>query len=250
MTHAESDLQSALDSQLSPAEIARLASALEKDPQARLEYERLKQVDHALRNLGKVDPPAGLRQEVMRQVRLKEALKDGSLYAGKGWLYQAWEGLRNARPVFQLGLGFALGVLVLLPALLNSPGLSLDPGHVAGTLSSSHSALPPVLAIQGPGIEGELLKAGVDGGVQLELRLSSDGPVSVAIVSEAPVTLGAWDSEPSISGALAFAPKGLTFQHSGVATYHFRIHQAGPSEPALSIAIGQAGEILFQEAIP
>ena len=250
MAHADSDLQSGFDGELSPAQIARISEALEKDPEARLEFERLKSVDAALRGLAKVDPPAGLRQEVMRQVRLKEALKDSPVTAGKGWLMGAWEGLRNARPVFQVGLGFALGILVLLPALLNSPGLSLDPGHVAGTISANHSGLPMVLAIQGSGIKGELLKGGVDGGVQLELRLTSDDPVSVAIVSEAPVTLGSWDSEPSISGALAFAPKGLTFQHNGVATYHFRINQAGQSLPDLFIAIGQDGEILFQEDIP
>jgi hypothetical protein len=35
-----------------------------------------------------------------------------------------------------------------------------------------------------------------------------------------------------------------------VATYHFRIHQSAEPLPALSIAIGQEGQILFQEAIP
>jgi len=250
MAHTESDLQAALDNKLSSPEQARLAAHLERNPQAREDYERLKNVDAALRNLESVDPPGGLRQDVMRQVRLKEALKDSSVRAGRSWFVQAWEGLGNTRPVFQLGLGFALGVLVLLPAIWNSPELSLNPGHVAGTLSRSHSDLSTVLTIQGPGIKGEVLKSTQDGEFQMELRLDSETPVLVSIISGSPVSLVSWESEPATPGTVQFDPDRLGIQHAGVAAYRFRITSATDSWPSLSIRIEQDGLSLFQESIP
>lgn len=244
MEHHDSELQAGLDGELTPGQAARLS----QQPEIQEDFERLKKVDAALKGIGLVDPPPSLRLEVMRQIRLQAALHVTSKAKVKGWTGRLWGSIRTVRPVFQLGLGFALGVLVLSPFILSSGYFAVDPNSAVGTLTS-HEGLSRVLLISGQGISGELLRGSVQGVPCVELQLTSDAPVEAKIEMEAPVRLVSLEATNPAQVA-RFESGTIVIEHEGTSLYNVTLSQINDEWPATRVTISQGGRPLFDEIIP
>lgn len=120
------DLMNAeVDGVATAQESARLRSILETQPGARSEFERLKGVVAALEHLEMEEPPASLKQDVLRSVRTSAAPareRNGWAASIASWM----RGGAGPRQAYSFAAGAALGVLVfalLTGNLMSRPGL-------------------------------------------------------------------------------------------------------------------------------
>ena len=249
MAH-DHDYQAALDGALTPAEAERLARSLQSDAEARRQFDALKRVDAALRSLESVNPPPDLRDGVMRQIRFGRAWANASTVQTPGRWRGLWERLWGVRPAFQVGLGFALGMLVLLPLVWSSSRLGVDPGQVAGTLTASGLA-PSKLEIEGPGLSGTLLK-GVEGEpLTLDLQLRSQSPVEAVLEFQSPVqALSAIEMDGAGTSVLEYSSRHLTLRHTGDGRYVLKFITATNTWPPMNLRVSAEGVPVFEEAVP
>lgn len=249
MAHDEQD-QAALDGALSNEEISRFKESLGADPQAALRFEALKHVDSSLRSLPTSPPPPDLREGVMRQIRLQQALAPASKAVRSAW----WDAWFPARPAFQVGLGFALGVLVLMPLMKLTPTSFVDPASVTGTLATRDELVgSPAghLDIVGPGLSGSLSSIVEGGMLTLQFRLASAGPVEAALEFEAPL-LGLYSiqTDSPWAGSVEYSGRKLTLHHAGTTGYTIRLAMAPGTSPRMDLGIYRSAEAIFEAAVP
>lgn len=123
-----------LDGVLTPEDSERLTRFLRSNEKAQAEYQRLGRVFNALSQPPLEEPPVDLKQNVLREIRLRSAAAP----AREGWLETIVSAFR-ARPAFRYAYSFAagaaLGVLafaVISGNVMNRAGVDLSP--VTGTM--------------------------------------------------------------------------------------------------------------------
>lgn len=254
MAHDEK-LQAALDGALSDREVVRLSKTLDSDPVANRGFEALRRVDGALRKLVVLEPPADLRHGVMRQIRLTQAMScaPGRKSAGfwQGW----WKARYNARPAFQMGLGFALGVLVVTPLLWPLSDRSVDPAAVSGTLISRQGQSQGSrgeLKILGPGFSGSLFAQTKGEVLTVEIHLQSPDPIEARLDFETPVKglIAIGSTGSPIAGRLGYSGRRLTLAHQGRSSYSLSFSTEAGVKPQMHLSVVQDGKIGFQADVP
>jgi anti-sigma factor RsiW len=250
MGHDE-QIQAALDGELGETEASRLARILESQPDARRLYASLKQVDAGLRKLGVAEPPPELRDGVMRQIRLRQAVAQASGEARSAHLRSWWQGWFSARPVFQMGLGFALGVLVLWP-LVRPSQVTMDPASVAGTLVPSNpvGAKETRLRIEGPGLSGALVHSQVGHDLTLRLHLNSLQPVLAELdFNHSMQRLSSIVTDGSPTTKLEYTSTGFTVLSEGDCSYTISL-ASGSAGAVMHLRVTSNGTTLFEADVP
>jgi len=123
-----------LDGVLSPEESERLTRFLQSSEKAQAQYQKLGQVFTALSRPPLEEPPPDLKQNVLRQIRLRSAAAP----AREGWLGTIASAFR-ARPTLRYAYSFAAGAAlgVLAFAMISGNVMSragVDMSPVTGTM--------------------------------------------------------------------------------------------------------------------
>lgn len=252
MGHDE-QIQAALDGELGESEASRLARILESQPEARRLYASLKQVDAGLRKLGVSEPPPELREGVMRQIQLRQAVAQASEKVRSNHVRPWWQVWFSARPVFQMGLGFALGVLALWP-LVRPSQVTMDPASVAGTLAPSNPDLTTEetrLKIEGPGLSGALVKSQAGNDLTLRLHLISLEPVLAKLDFLGPMQLRSsivTDGPPT--SKLEYTSTGLAVLSDGDCTHILSLFGGSAAAAGMHLSVTSGATTLFEADVP
>jgi hypothetical protein len=183
MTHNDLELtqlmNAQLDGELTAEESERLRQILDARPDMKAEYEKLGNVLATLDQLGMEDPPASLKQNVLRAVRANPAPK-----TSRGWLSTLFGGGGGIRPWTTLAMGAALGVLAfaILSGNLTSRAGS-DSRSMTGTmLPVGRAATYRVIkSHQFTLAQGSIVAEALSGTDGSALRLTTDAPAGTEV---------------------------------------------------------------------
>lgn len=189
----------------------------------------------------------------MRQIQLGQAMAP-TPRAVQGRLSALWKGWFPARPGFQVGLGFALGVLALLPLMNMAPPNSVDPAAVTGTLANRgrmSGEATRKLEISGPDLSGSLHVSTQGEVLTLQIQLSSAEPIEASLRFETPPAgLYSIHSDSPAAGDVRYSGQGVTLEHVGNASYTIKLATSRTTSPAMDLEILRSGESVFQAAVP
>jgi len=249
-------LQRDVDGETSSAERAALQQRLRQEPDLREHHEALLEVRRRLDEIGLVDPPPGLRADILhavRQSRRREA---------RGWadwllpLYARGSALAYAST---LAVGVVAGIL-LTSALDRGPGAQVDESAVSGTVlpggPATAAAILDRVHVEGPGVRVDAVARPVSGLVVADLVVESNHTAELLVETsgsgfaprgfEAPAGLPAGGAVLEATGVyVAEAPAGryrLVLGPAGTGSGELRIRvrsAAGAAEG--SLRAGPAG---------
>lgn len=212
-----------IDGVATPEETAALQAELASDDEAQGYYRDLQKLSGMLDAVPMVDPPPGLKPEIMRQVRARAAHRHR-----EGWLRGFLRGFSlRPRPAYALSFasGLAMGVLVF--ALL-SGGLTpphMDRSRATGTLAPlpapTELSVIDRAQIAERGFRGVATTRAGDGRVMAELELSAGGKIT-AVVEFDPDQLRPLGVEPGTSARIeAMLDRDrVRVTHFGEGRYH------------------------------
>lgn len=153
-------IQGEIDGENSAADSEALRKELATHPEYRAVYEDLRRVSAFLQQAGSVEPPAGLREQIIRAVAPARPVGAGrerkTSPAGSDWL--SWLTPRYAA-AFAMGLLVAFGAVSLQKF---SGGADMDATQLVGTMTR------PAETGSGPGDHIELALDGLAGRVHLD----------------------------------------------------------------------------------
>jgi hypothetical protein len=242
-------IQRSLDEELSNSGQRRLSELLASSDQARTSYDRLKKVDSLLATAPSVDPPPDLARGVMSRLRARHTRVPSMVLSGL--LNRISDALR-AKPAYGVSLGFALGVLVLLPMALQLPQYHLDSADMTGTITNGNSAFEaqplPITIAQAKGQCQALI---TNDRVTVILNLNSAEPMEIELGHE-----GTGPGLASIlvaSGTVGYMEsqeQSVRLQHDGSNSYQFRLEREPGARLELRLSLLRDGKVLFHDSIP
>ena len=235
----EDRLHREIDHENTPEESERLREELEREPEARAQYERLVHLARTLESVPAEEPPLGLLSQVMRVVRAN-ALASSTVSRFWGSFRQRF----LLRPALGLSLTFASGLLV--GAILAGVGdlgplrLGGDDGSAAGTMVAPkglglHEIDRAQLA--GEDFHGEASLSA--SGNQVEVRVHVEGrpPLQLSVTSDRqevePVGL---EGE---GGEMRLGPGSLQVVDAGPGDYVLRLAVRKTSLSQVEVALGR-----------
>lgn len=249
-TLCEELLQRELDGSLSDVEQESLLLYLASHPKERELQKHLKAVAAAFKQAPVIDPPASLRANVMQSIRSRASARpepQPSLWMSLTAVFD----LFRSRPVMSAALGFAAGMLAIMPFTGQWSGPDLAPeSQVSGTILAER-AWP-----SGPAVdELNFTEGSVYGSVRLEV-LVNRLILSVDVSSEEPVeiVMGYNMRRLWVSGLISREPGHLTFQsdegtvsvsHSGNVKYLVAFDGGGDDISAFTLKVAQGDRLLF-----
>jgi hypothetical protein len=245
-------IQRSLDGELSPADQRKLSELLASSDQIRTSYDRLKQVDALLVSAPAVDPPQGMAGSVMARLRASHAPVRTSTSIG---VWARITAALRARPAYGVSLGFALGVLVLLPIMVQSPQQFLDPASITGTMTNGNHASRgfearplPISLDQATGQCQALI---TDDGVTVILELETAGPLEIEVTHEG--TKPGLASLLVSSGTTRYVEalgQRVRLWHQGSDVYRLKLRREPGVALELHLSLLRDGEVLFEGGIP
>jgi hypothetical protein len=232
-----------LDGIATPEESDRLNRVLESREDLRLEYRKLGGVFAVLSRVDLEDPPPDLKQNVMREIRRREAVPSRA-----GWL--AWvRAAFGARSAYSFAAGAALGVLafaLLTGNLTTRPGA--DVGSFTGTMArpsgpaSYHRIASRDFTLRTGGVSVEVL-SGSDGYLA---RIASTAPPGTDLVLSFDPAVwsveGMRQREAGNEVMLGFGRLSVRIQQFGESQYLLYMARKGPAGSPLRIAIHSPDE--------
>ncbi len=243
-------LQRELDGSLSDAEQESLSLHLADNPNDRELQKQLNSVVAAFKEVSAVDPPASLRANVMQTIRSQAVANSESQSRPKLSFRGIFEIFR-VRPAMSLALGFAAGVLAVMPFTGRWASPDLLPGsQVTGTIIADR-AWP-----SGPAVDRLKFEEGSTyGSVRLEV-LANRLIVSVEATSEEPIEIVTKYNMRKlwVSGLVSREPAHLTFfsnegsvrvVHSGSVKYLLAFDGGGDDILAFTLEVAQGDRILY-----
>ncbi len=241
------------DGVATPEESEQLQSLLRSSEEAREEYRRLGETIAALNRAPMEDPPAELKQNVLREIRLRSAAAP----AREGWLETIVSAFRD-RPMFRYAYSFAagaaLGVLafaVISGSVTNRAGVDLSP--VTGTMMTPSGGLQfQRIASQDFKLrQGNVLAETLLAGNRLLARLTLQAPPGTDFFLEFdPDVWGALAVRQETAGnevMLGFGRLSVRIQRSGQSQYLLYLARRGPAGSPLRIAIHSPDGTVYGE---
>jgi hypothetical protein len=232
-----------LDGTATPEESERLSRALEFRDDVRSEYRKLGGVFAALSRIEMEEPPASLKQNVLRAIRVKEA----SAGARKGWLDRIlvpFQGRAGLRYGYSFATGAALGVLAF--ALLSGylpAGTGTDSRSLTGTMApfAGERSYRHISSRDYNLGDGRVTTEGLSGQDDFLVRITADVPLGSEL------TLSFDPSDWSLSGVrqqtagnevmLGTGRISVRMQRLGESQYLLYLARTGPLGSPLRIAI-------------
>jgi hypothetical protein len=235
-------LQRDIDGETSAAEHAALLQRLREEPDLREHHEALVEVRKRLDEIGLVDPPPGLRADILRAVRQSRRRE------ARGWadwllpLFARGSALAYAST---LAVGVVAGVL-LTGVLGQGPGAHLDESAMSGTVlpggAGPSSAILDRVHLAGPGVRVEAVARPVSGLVVADLAVESDHAAELVVETggsgfaprgfEAPAGLPA--------GGAVVEATGLYVAEASPGRYRIVLGPAGPGSGEVRIRLSSA----------
>jgi len=161
-------IQADIDGELSSADRAELAAALEQSAEARAFHDEMSRLAHALAETPDLDPPWGLRRRILDSITLPARPRLS------GWL----------RPA-SYGLAVAAGVLMAVGIVRLAPQTSEDMSSLVGTMVSHGEDLSAAssseLVIDVQAVRGNVRLKELDSACVVEFDLESDDAVEIAL---------------------------------------------------------------------
>lgn len=231
-----------LDGIATPEEADRLSRALEARPEFRAEYRKLGGVFAALSRTGMEDPPASLKQDVLRAIRAGQL----RVPARESWLDSVAAVVRGRfafRHAFSFASGAALGALAfaLASGSISRPGS--DPRLLSGTMAP----LPAAGSYQHISSRGFILRDGhvaaevLSGKAGLMVRIAADAPAgSEVILSFDPADWAPQGIRQQSAGnevMLGMARLSVRMQRAGQSQYLLYLTRKGPAGSPLRISV-------------
>ena len=241
-------IQRSLDLTLSTEDQNRLSEILATSEEARNLYDQLKRVDTSLATAERVEAPAGLVSEVMRKIR-SEPLGAPARPSVPSWM-ERFALLLRQKPAYGVSLGFALGVLTLLPVAWQLPSGDFDASKVSGSMLGAPESYTGAIDIQTPWAQGTCRAFTHDGQLTVELELESEFPVAVEIQHQGTELglAGAVMSIPAIT-YLESLEHQVRFSHSGTNVYHLTFVVLPRQKPAVSLTLTAEGNLVYQRSL-
>jgi hypothetical protein len=237
-----------LDGVLTPEESERLTRFLQSSEKAQGEYQKLGQVFSALRQAPLEEPPANLKQNVLREIRLRTAAAP----AREGWLGTIVSAFRvrpALRYAYSFAAGAALGVLafaVISGNMMNRPGIDLSP--VTGTMMApSEGVTYQRIASRDFKLrEGHISAETLLAKDQLLARLTLEAPPGTDVILEFdPAAWGAIAVRQATAGNEVMLGSGrlsIRMQRLGQSQYLLYLARRGPAGSPLRILIHSPDE--------
>lgn len=243
-------LQRELDGTLSDTEQESLSIHLASNLKDRELQKQLRTVVAAFREVPEVDPPASLRTHVMQTIR-SQAVAAPQAHSRRKLRFSGIFEIFSTRPAMSLAVGFAAGVLAVMPFTGQWASPDLVPGsQVAGTIIADR-AWP-----SGPAVDQiEFADGSTYGSVRLEV-LANRLIVSVEATSEEPIEIvtGYNMRKLWVSGLVSREPAQLTFfsregsvkvAHSGSVKYLLAFDGGGDDILAFNLKVVQGDRLLY-----
>jgi hypothetical protein len=232
-----------LDGVATPEDTERLSRALESREEVRLQYRKLGGVFTGLSRMEMEDPPASLKQGVLRAIQAIES----PFPARGGWLHSISTLLRERagfRHAYAFAAGAALGVLafaILTGNLMTRPGVDSRP--FTGTMAplSPDGVYRHIVSRNFVLHDGHVLVEVLSGKDGLVARITAEAPLgSNVVVSFDPASWSATAVRQDLAGNEVMLGTGrlsIRMQRLGQSQYLLYLARKGPAGSPLRIAI-------------
>jgi hypothetical protein len=244
-------VQGEIDGENSAAESEALRQELASNPECRAIYEDLKRVSEFLQQARPVEPPAGLREQILRAVAPAPARPAPGRRAraqhGAGWL--AWLTPRTAA-AFAMGLLVAFGALSLQK--FSGSGV-LDADQLVGTMtrpSVSRSAPADQLRIDLDGLSGSvgLERQGPYLVVEFDLDAASSSEM-VALFDGPGASFSGLVQRRGEAGAIAAAGREISVSGGGEQQYALFLNNRDDSPVSLELRFFMEGRLVHEAGL-
>jgi hypothetical protein len=242
-----------LDGTISYFERARLNRYLRTHGEARRLRHTLRQMEEALHQVEPVEPPPALRANVMAQVRprVRPAVTKNPL----GVLIASFTGRLRVQPAYAVGLGFALGILVIVPFVMQSQGLrGIRNYEVSGSLVPGviPRSLTPVdhLDLRGEGVTGEFETHAAEGLVLAGLAISTVQPVVVQVTFDPRSERFAGLVNETLTATYVNSERDrVALRHRGDEEYWFIFSSAAETASTIALKVMAGSEVVFEGSV-
>lgn len=169
-------LNADIDGELEVSERVELDGILDRSTEARAMRAELLNLNNVLDGLPQQEPPAGLLQEILKNITLPGE-KTGFSFSRLFTSFQP----------ATAGLAFAAGLLVTVSFYELAPrqGASVDTAGMVGTMMANPASRPvdsrDILAFEGAGLDGSVALKGNNDLLMLDFDLDSDKQVEIEV---------------------------------------------------------------------
>lgn len=237
-----------LDGANTADESRELHGRLEADAEARARFDELRRLGEMFRESGEIEPPRGLHAAIVASLAKERSAETRKRALGALAALPARRGRPRVGFAFAAGLvsGACLLAVVLLVTPLWSP---VDPGRLRGALVSRDvkriSGEPLIFEL--PGGAGEARVIDIDGAVEVDVALSSPGPVRVILEHAAGLRYDGIRVPGGAPHAVSVGSRSIEIDHEGDARYVVTFRDAGDDRGAIVFRVVGAGGALFFE---
>jgi hypothetical protein len=232
-------IQADIDGELPAADRAELTAALERSAAARGFHDELTRMSKLLADTPDVEPPWGLRQRILDNIKLPE----------RSWL-SGW--LTPA----SYGLAVAAGVLLAVGVTQVTPQGSEDMSSLVGTMVSRGHELPgsaaSELSIDIAEVQGKVRLTSLDLAWAVEFDLQSADTVEVAIdLGDTGLSFGGYAGRDENAGVKNLEVSGEKVRVTNQGSHQFvlflrRVPESSDGSQEIGIAVNQRGETVFR----
>lgn len=241
----------ALDGDLTKQELADFEAALKTNPALREIQRSIAKADVMMREATSVEPPPELRQNVLRAVKARHAARASH----SGWLERLTSKIRHKieiKPSVGIGLGFAMGVLLLagLSTVTDIPWNSVGAPEAVGTIGNRQitdkEAVSKAIDIS---VDGKFtgLAEYVWSDRSLNIEISLDSPEAVIVTLEFDPTGLEIVSIAGLSESVTdmnYSEGSISIAHGGSGSFNLVFEQQNRNIEDMKLSVSQAGDIL------
>lgn len=243
-------LQQEIDGANTEAESVELRALVERDAAARLELEQLRRLAATLDRVEPLEPPPGLRREILDILGRRRGARSGLVGRLFGTGARSGAGLRYA---YAVAAGALLGVLGYHAVSGGFSTGKLNGDDLVGTIGGTRqqSTIPLTqLNFDVEGAHGSAAVLPAEGGFDIRVAVDSADPLEVVLEFD-PGQLGFVGFRQPLSDSCEFraTAEGIRFLHPGGPAQTVRLapRNEGPAEVALRFVRG--GRLLHESQL-
>jgi hypothetical protein len=240
-----------LDGEITPTEDAELTQFLASSTEARALCEHLAQTMKVMSSVRPVDPPAGLKDEILASIGRAPARAAAT---PKRSVRELMMSVFTPRLSYGLAAGILLGIAIGVIGLRGLGGHgAVDPSSLVGTIISGSGATESRRidndSFHNDRFSGRLTVNEVQGAIWVRIELESSDDVSMTVSLGTPgwILKGFAQTNP-IQSALGTTSSGLYLMHQGKNAYVFVFESTDQSQPVISVNLEDQG-VVYQRDI-
>jgi hypothetical protein len=236
-----------IDGLLNQGESVELRRYLDRNPEANRYFDELHGVAQLLSQAEKLDPPIGLKREILSSLQAKERRHKTPFFDGLRLRFKS-----------KYAYTFAVGIIagICLYAVFNqfsSGGENLDMDSLYGTIAFESVKGKPGSTVS---VEIDLLEVTgsavfkyFDRAVVAQVKLRSDKEIEVLFEYPEELTFEVFKTLVSTDHGLQTENRELTVTNRGVSDFIIVFKEEAKAYPELHLKIVSAGNLLFEKTI-